>query len=108
MILKIPYNYIIEVTKNNSIIFWTDLYELLGVEGILLAYNQYDVKNIKAPANLIEDIRDIMLKNAEISKDKRIKFYNKDYRKIVLGFDYVNYSPTTDNNIDTLGVIINE
>lgn len=101
-------DYIKKVVEENKLVFWPDLYQKLGIEGLLLSRQRYDVKYIIATSETIYAIKDMFIENSKKSKDKRIRMYKQKYKETCIAFDTLNYAPTIKENVKGIEVILDE
>lgn len=101
-------------TLNNEmlegVICFGDLYKKLGLEELSFQKGGFlvSIKQIKANKKTIDYLHNVLLDNVQTSKDKRVKMYKKEYRKVVVSWDFVLWAPETDETIPDMTIGLDE
>lgn len=105
--------YVYNAVLDNKFIEWTQLYEYLGIAGILKYKDAYDIKNIFCSNALIDKIQNQMKSNAKSLRKsewpkplKSLLIYKPEYRERHLSFLLANYAPTVNEDINGLAFIL--
>lgn len=105
--------YVYNAVLDNKFIEWTQLYEYLGISGILKYKDAYDVKNIFCSNALIDKIQNQMKSNVKSLRKsewpkplKSLLIYKPEYRERHLSFLLANYAPTVNEDINGLAFIL--
>ncbi len=94
-----------EVMKNKRILFYEDLFKVLGITTVLeelRAENEnkkYDYKNVRANNCTIQKINAFLTNNLVYTKNKWSKMYKEQKLHVIASFNQLMWSPFTDNTI---------
>lgn len=80
-----------------------DLYNKLNIVELLKG-EKLDVNNVHACRNTLDHIYELFIKNAR--KDKRLKNYKIKYQQRAVSFDFLMYSPRTDEDIPYMTLVL--
>lgn len=94
-----------EVMKNKRILFYEDLFKVLGMTAALeelRAENEnkkYNYKNVRANNCTIQKINAFLTNNLVYTKNKWSKMYKEQKLHVIASFNQLMWSPFTDNTI---------
>lgn len=101
-----------EVMKNKRILFYEDLFKVLGITTVLeelRAENEnkkYDYKNVRANNCTIQKINAFLTNNLVYTKNKWSKMYKEQKLHVIASFNQLMWSPFTDNTIADDEIIV--
>lgn len=87
-----------------------DLYIKLGIIELSEKKGGFirSVEQIRANKKTIDYLHDYFIKTVQKSKDKRVKFLNKEYKERAVAWDFVMWAPTTDESIPDMQIGLDE
>ena len=94
---------VLTAAQNAKIHSWCDLYAALGIDAMLEPLGRYDVKYVRASAELQNKIREIIKANLQ-------KKYKRHYLKRTIdtmeAMDNMCYSPKNEENLQGIKILL--